>query len=211
MLHNDDFNRREYVVKVLLKVLDNFTMEDAINCMQVRAALKDPYTTSFMTLVLQVLSRLPVVLSFVLQFTAVLMGLACKFQFQIPVGFSVDILVLCRKRTQMVLLVLYHAHRRMLRNTAKASGPMGSSAPLSLQETLGEVLEEMGRMLLRFSASAAVCVRSCAQLCKQAAAALCVLYLCPQGALLVRVSDGDKVSEGHATTVQFARRCSTNM
>ncbi|EIE25987.1 ClpS-domain-containing protein [Coccomyxa subellipsoidea C-169] len=34
MLHNDDFNRREYVVKVLLKVLDNFTMEDAINCMQ---------------------------------------------------------------------------------------------------------------------------------------------------------------------------------
>lgn len=37
MLHNDDFNRREYVVKVLLKVLDNFTMEDAINCMQVRA------------------------------------------------------------------------------------------------------------------------------------------------------------------------------
>lgn len=35
MLHNDDFNRREYVVKVLLKVLDNFTMEDAINCMQV--------------------------------------------------------------------------------------------------------------------------------------------------------------------------------
>ena len=37
MLHNDDFNRREYVVKVLLKVLDNFTMEDAINCMQARA------------------------------------------------------------------------------------------------------------------------------------------------------------------------------
>lgn len=36
MLHNDDFNRREYVVKVLIKVLDNFTMEDAINCMQVR-------------------------------------------------------------------------------------------------------------------------------------------------------------------------------
>ncbi len=36
MLHNDDFNRREYVVKVLLKVLDNFTMEDAINCMQAR-------------------------------------------------------------------------------------------------------------------------------------------------------------------------------
>jgi len=35
MLHNDDFNRREYVVKVLLKVLDNFTMEDAINCVQV--------------------------------------------------------------------------------------------------------------------------------------------------------------------------------
>lgn len=37
MLHNDDFNRREYVVKVLLKVLDNFTMEDAINCMQARS------------------------------------------------------------------------------------------------------------------------------------------------------------------------------
>lgn len=34
MLHNDDFNRREYVVKVLIKVLDNFTVEDAINCMQ---------------------------------------------------------------------------------------------------------------------------------------------------------------------------------
>lgn len=39
MLHNDDFNRREYVVKVLLKVIDNFTMEDAINCMQVSILL----------------------------------------------------------------------------------------------------------------------------------------------------------------------------
>ncbi len=39
MLHNDDFNRREYVVKVLIKVLDNFTVEDAINCMQVRVRI----------------------------------------------------------------------------------------------------------------------------------------------------------------------------
>jgi hypothetical protein len=41
LLHNDDFNRREYVVKVLLKVIDNFTMEEAINCMQVLHASRE--------------------------------------------------------------------------------------------------------------------------------------------------------------------------
>lgn len=34
MLHNDSFNRREYVVKVLLKVVDVITMADAVNIMQ---------------------------------------------------------------------------------------------------------------------------------------------------------------------------------
>ncbi|KAK9809072.1 hypothetical protein WJX72_008894 [[Myrmecia] bisecta] len=34
MLHNDNFNRREYVVQVLMKVVDGLTMEDAINVMQ---------------------------------------------------------------------------------------------------------------------------------------------------------------------------------
>ena len=35
MLHNDSFNRREYVVKILLKVVDVITMADAVNIMQV--------------------------------------------------------------------------------------------------------------------------------------------------------------------------------
>lgn len=35
MLHNDSFNRREYVVKVLLKIVDVLTMADAVNVMQV--------------------------------------------------------------------------------------------------------------------------------------------------------------------------------
>jgi ATP-dependent Clp protease adaptor protein ClpS len=38
LLHNDNNNRREYVVKVLLKVVDGLTMDDAINVMQVSAA-----------------------------------------------------------------------------------------------------------------------------------------------------------------------------
>lgn len=36
MLHNDSFNRREYVVKILLKVVDVITMADAVNIMQAR-------------------------------------------------------------------------------------------------------------------------------------------------------------------------------
>lgn len=34
MLHNDDVNRREYVVQVLLKVIDGMTVDDAVNVMQ---------------------------------------------------------------------------------------------------------------------------------------------------------------------------------
>lgn len=35
MLHNDNYNRREYVVKVLLKTVEGLTVDDAVNCMQV--------------------------------------------------------------------------------------------------------------------------------------------------------------------------------
>lgn len=35
MLHNDNYNRREYVVKVLMKVVDSITVDDAVNVMQV--------------------------------------------------------------------------------------------------------------------------------------------------------------------------------
>jgi len=34
MLHNDNFNRREYVVQVLLKVIDSMQVDDAVNVMQ---------------------------------------------------------------------------------------------------------------------------------------------------------------------------------
>ncbi|PRW39223.1 ATP-dependent Clp protease adapter chloroplastic [Chlorella sorokiniana] len=34
MLHNDNYNRREYVVQVLLKVVDGTTVDDAVNIMQ---------------------------------------------------------------------------------------------------------------------------------------------------------------------------------
>merc|ERR1712012_923049 len=34
MLHNDSFNRREYVVQVLLKVIDSMQVDDAVNVMQ---------------------------------------------------------------------------------------------------------------------------------------------------------------------------------
>jgi ATP-dependent Clp protease adaptor protein ClpS len=35
MLHNDNYNRREYVVKVLLKTVEGLTVDDAVNVMQV--------------------------------------------------------------------------------------------------------------------------------------------------------------------------------
>jgi ATP-dependent Clp protease adapter protein ClpS len=38
LLHNDNFNRREYVVKVLLKVVDGLGVDDAVNVMQVRGS-----------------------------------------------------------------------------------------------------------------------------------------------------------------------------
>jgi len=34
ILHNDSFNKREYVVQVLLKVVDGLTVDDAVNVMQ---------------------------------------------------------------------------------------------------------------------------------------------------------------------------------
>ena len=36
MLHNDNFNRREYVVQVLMKVIPGMTVDDAVNVMQAR-------------------------------------------------------------------------------------------------------------------------------------------------------------------------------
>lgn len=36
-LHNDTYNKREYVVKVLLKVIDTMTVDDAVVVMQVGA------------------------------------------------------------------------------------------------------------------------------------------------------------------------------
>ena len=38
MLHNDTFNRREYVVSVILKVVDGYTVDEAVNVMQVLGA-----------------------------------------------------------------------------------------------------------------------------------------------------------------------------
>lgn len=37
MLHNDNYNRREYVVKILLKTVEGLTVDDAVNVMQVGA------------------------------------------------------------------------------------------------------------------------------------------------------------------------------
>ncbi|KAJ3677400.1 hypothetical protein LUZ60_003124 [Juncus effusus] len=34
ILHNDDFNRREYVVQVLMKVIPGMTVDNAVNIMQ---------------------------------------------------------------------------------------------------------------------------------------------------------------------------------
>lgn len=34
LLHNDNFNKREYVVRVLLKIVDGLTVDDAVNVMQ---------------------------------------------------------------------------------------------------------------------------------------------------------------------------------
>ncbi|CAN0876430.1 ATP-dependent Clp protease adapter protein CLPS1, chloroplastic [Linum grandiflorum] len=34
MLHNDNFNRREYVVQVLMKVIPGMTVDNAVNIMQ---------------------------------------------------------------------------------------------------------------------------------------------------------------------------------
>ncbi len=35
MLHNDNTNRREYVVKVLMKIVEGLTVDDAVNVMNV--------------------------------------------------------------------------------------------------------------------------------------------------------------------------------
>lgn len=40
LLHNDNYNKREYVVRVLLKVVDNMSMDDAQVVMQVRWPLR---------------------------------------------------------------------------------------------------------------------------------------------------------------------------
>jgi len=37
MLHNDNYNRREYVVQVLMKTIPGMTVDDAVNIMQARA------------------------------------------------------------------------------------------------------------------------------------------------------------------------------
>jgi hypothetical protein len=38
MLHNDNYNRREYVVRILCKVVEGFTVEDAMTVMTVSPA-----------------------------------------------------------------------------------------------------------------------------------------------------------------------------
>ena len=43
MLHNDNFNRREYVVQVLLKIIPGMTVDDAVNVMQARCHI--PFIT----------------------------------------------------------------------------------------------------------------------------------------------------------------------
>ena len=35
LLHNDNYNRREYVVKILLKIVEGMTVDDAVNVMTV--------------------------------------------------------------------------------------------------------------------------------------------------------------------------------
>ena len=42
MLHNDTFNRREYVVSVLLKVVDGLAMDEAVNVMQASIICNHP-------------------------------------------------------------------------------------------------------------------------------------------------------------------------
>jgi hypothetical protein len=42
MLHNDNFNRREYVVQVLLKIIAGLTVDDAVNVMNVRPHAPSP-------------------------------------------------------------------------------------------------------------------------------------------------------------------------
>lgn len=41
LLHNDNFNRREYVVQVLLKIINGLTVDDAVNVMQVHQSCKE--------------------------------------------------------------------------------------------------------------------------------------------------------------------------
>lgn len=45
MLHNDNYNRREYVVKILLKTVEGLTVDDAVNVMQVRRRYTHPRAT----------------------------------------------------------------------------------------------------------------------------------------------------------------------
>ena len=44
MLHNDNFNRREYVVQVLLKIIPGMTVDDAVNVMQARCHIYFKFT-----------------------------------------------------------------------------------------------------------------------------------------------------------------------
>jgi ATP-dependent Clp protease adapter protein ClpS len=47
MLHNDNYNRREYVVKILLKTVEGLTVDDAVNVMQVSQAARCAGTVEF--------------------------------------------------------------------------------------------------------------------------------------------------------------------
>ncbi len=44
MLHNDSYNRREYVVQVLMKTIPGMTVDDAVNIMQARACSPAVYS-----------------------------------------------------------------------------------------------------------------------------------------------------------------------
>lgn len=62
MLHNDNYNRREYVVKILLRTVEGLTVDDAVNVMQVRAIVNSSSSSTHQIVVLW-LGHVPVMLA----------------------------------------------------------------------------------------------------------------------------------------------------
>ena len=111
MLHNDDFNRREYVVKVLLKVLDNFTMEDAINCMQVGHAHLGVITC--------------ILPSSCCGAGPCLGGLMVHHQAAADSALTIRFVAGCRRHTLTEWRALWPAPKRMLSGTARGCASTG--------------------------------------------------------------------------------------